>query len=124
MYATRKHRQNYVRQAAIASMDLHSNERDGELLLHCDRFQIKGASMAHGPDGPTFSCGCGPLSAADLAGLDEAVERGTAVRLVFPGSEVRLSHVRYEHQGEQGWVRIYGRVISAGPPNAPPLAAP
>jgi hypothetical protein len=93
------------------------DDESGEacIELNCSRRQLKAASISHGSSGTIFRCSCGPLTAIDLSDLERTARRRGRVRLVFPDSEVIISHVTFERV-EPGWVQLEGRVVEIPPP--------
>jgi hypothetical protein len=83
--------------------------------LDCARHQIKGASVRYGVDGTFFRCQIGPLGETDVATLERAVHAGVSVRLVFPQSDMLISHVDIESKAD-GHIALAGRIASARRP--------
>ena len=81
------------------------------LELNCSGHQLKAASISHGAHGSVFQCSCGPLTDDELAAISRAERNGTLVWLVFPESQVILSHVAIEVP-RPGWAQIEGRVVT------------
>ena len=59
----------------------------------------------------SFGASCGPLTDDELAAISRAERTGTLVWLVFPESQVILSHVSIEVP-QPGWAQIEGRVMT------------
>jgi len=82
------------------------------LELDCTAYQLERASTRYNQsDVEFFSCHCGPMSQADLAGLEHAALTGMCVRLLFPKFRILLAEVEMAHVGSSAWVRIVGRVM-------------
>lgn len=78
------------------------------LELNCSNYLLKPARVSSNELGSTFKVRCGPLTEADLAGLEHAAQVGMPVRLSFSdGSTILLSRVRVELIAT-GWVWIEG----------------
>lgn len=78
--------------------------------LDCSGYQLKKASIHFGPKGPVYSLRCGPLSPADLSGLEHASRVGMQLRLVFPDAKILLAEVRYAPMADQ-WAFVEGRLV-------------
>jgi hypothetical protein len=80
-----------------------------QLELTLGDYQVRGASIAHGPRGSTFGCTIGPVSEETLAALDGAARDHRTIRLLFP-EPLLLDVVELERKEPQR-VRIVGRIV-------------
>jgi hypothetical protein len=80
-----------------------------QLELTLGDYQVRGASIAHGPRGSTFGCTIGPVSEEIVAALDGAVRDRRTIRLLFP-EPLLLDLIELERK-EPLRVRIVGRIV-------------
>jgi hypothetical protein len=83
------------------------------VMVDCTSFQLRAAWTEERRDGEVFECQCGPMSDAELAGIEHAAQHGQRIRLVSPESVVVLSHVRIARVGVTRWIVISGLVERA-----------
>ena len=88
-----------------------NNNAGAQLQLRLADYEVRGASMGHGVQGPSFACTIGPLSDETMAALDRAAERHGTICLLFP-QPLLLELVTLERKEPQR-VRIVGRIFKA-----------
>ena len=86
------------------------------LELNCADYQLKSASMSHGPDGAVFRCMLGPVTEDVLAALERAAAARLEVRLVFANEPLRFVRIDLDRV-EPGWIQFVGRIADTIPPD-------
>ena len=91
----------------------NKNQAAGQLELNQGHYDVSGASISHGPEGTKFACTLGPLEQETMAALDDAVQSGQLLCLLFP-QPLLLDLLALERKDPHR-MRIVGRIVGSSP---------
>jgi hypothetical protein len=78
--------------------------------LNSADYDVKAASIGHGPGGAVFRCTLSPVTDETLEALTEAVRSKRMIRFAFPKRPLVLEGIEVVRIGP-GRVRIVGRIL-------------